>query len=60
MKEQNNLNLKKALGLTRAWGAYIKTLVAAIIIRQSKIDETISNGESDVIKKIPQSQKIFL
>ena len=37
---------KYVLGLARAWGAYIKSLAAAIIIRQAKIDETVCNGKA--------------
>ena len=39
------MKTKHVLGLARAWGAYIKSLAAAIIIRQSKIDEIICNGK---------------
>ena len=35
---------RKAIGLARAWSAYIKTLVASIIIRQGKIDSHVKNG----------------
>lgn len=33
----NNIDPKRILGLTRAWSAYIRMLVHAIIQRQSKI-----------------------
>lgn len=33
----NNINPKRILGLARAWSAYIRVLVQAIILRQSKI-----------------------
>ena len=40
-------NSKKALGLARAWGAYIKTVAAAIVIKQARIDEKIVKSKPD-------------
>lgn len=35
--KNHKMNPKRLLGLTRAWSAYIRMLVHAIIQRQSKI-----------------------
>jgi len=46
-KIMENTNSKKALGLARAWGAYIKTVAASIVIKQARIDEKIGKSKPD-------------
>ncbi len=35
---------KNLLGLARAWGAYIRTLASAIILKQAKIESRLNGG----------------
>ena len=37
-----NPSFKRTLGLARAWKAYIKTIVAALIIRQARLTESLA------------------
>jgi len=43
---ENTIDTRKAVGLARAWVAYIRMIAAAIITKQAKINERVENGDS--------------